>query len=627
MKTFIFIKIFFSKKGSAILILMKTAYIFHDAFSDAHSDWYGWMKTTLEGFGYVAFVPNFPTPAGQSYESWKLVMKNYLATFDEETIFIGHGSGGLFAMRLLEEATTQIQGLFLVASYGEKIGHAGYDRVNESFLNKPFDWQKIKEHAMIIELFGSEDDPFVPKEFTDHLATSLGIDVQFIQNGGHINKASGFTECVPVAQAIKEAMNSIGKTIETVSSEEIKMGNGSQMPSGITSGVEFGGQTPGTPTVPPQTDQSLQTPEQKPTPKEGIHTMYADMSQLVNSNKGSVASSILGKARHEEAEKQAVSPRNPKNIIYTISALVIFIIAIGLIGYVAQKNAPSPTNPLAPKIQSIIQAEAHQKIDITNQISYTLGQNIRTDLATTPPSGTINDIYYLQGGTRASFQNVLTSLGISTLPVDLQSEFNQPYFMHGVGNIHGSTAHFLVIPVTNYDTTFAGMKSWESTMFRDMGIFMDVPDAFLRATFTQSKFASELITNQNMRVLRYHDTGAINLYEQPAVSTAVTTTPTTPVFVPISYKDYFKKNPSALVATPATATPLVTATAITASAVISTNVTDSSNPYLAITAPYKDNDVMLAYFFLNDHTLVITDNVTIVPELIARYDNSQLYNK
>ena len=76
---------------------MKTAYIFHDAFSDPFSDWYPWMKTTLEAQGYVVVVPQFPTPAGQSYESWKAAMKNYLDKFDEQTLLIGHGSGGLFA--------------------------------------------------------------------------------------------------------------------------------------------------------------------------------------------------------------------------------------------------------------------------------------------------------------------------------------------------------------------------------------------------------------------------------------------------------------------------------------------------------------------------------------------------
>jgi predicted alpha/beta hydrolase family esterase len=192
---------------------MKTAYIFHDAFCDPTSDWYPWMKTTLEAIGYVVVVPKFPTPAGQSYDSWKVVMKNYLDKFDAETLFIGHGVGGTFALRLAEELSLQIHGLFLVASYAQPIGHIGYDRVNESFTKHDFDWKKIQNNTLTIKVFAGENDPFVHAEATENLAKNLDTTTIVIPAGEHINKASGFTQCIPLVQGIKEGLGEIEKSM------------------------------------------------------------------------------------------------------------------------------------------------------------------------------------------------------------------------------------------------------------------------------------------------------------------------------------------------------------------------------------------------------------------------------
>jgi predicted alpha/beta hydrolase family esterase len=206
---------------------MKTAYIFHDAFCDPISDWYPWMKTTLEGMGYLVIVPKFPTPGGQSYDSWKAVMKNNLDKFTNETIFIGHGIGGTFALRLLEEINTQIQGTFLVASYTEALGHVGFDRVNETFTKHEFNWEKIKNNTHVIKIFAGENDPFVHTDVTERLADNLNTDPIVIPGGEHINKASGFTQCVQLAQGIKEGLREIDKSmiVEPVSNDPIEVSN------------------------------------------------------------------------------------------------------------------------------------------------------------------------------------------------------------------------------------------------------------------------------------------------------------------------------------------------------------------------------------------------------------------
>ena len=172
--------------------------------------------------------------------------------------------------------------------------------------------------------------------------------------------------------------------------------------------------------------------------------------------------------------------------------------------------------------------------------------------------------------------------------------------MHGVGNFDGTTSHFLVIPISNYDVAFAGMAKWEPTILRDLGIFMNVPANFLRSQLYKNTFENEVIANQNIRALRYHEPTTVTLSDD---STTVATSLST-------------SDASAGTATAQTATPVITP-----------QIPDSNNPFVNITTPYTDNDLMLAYFFLNEKTLIITDSASIIPQILARYAGSQIYQQ
>ncbi|NBV43208.1 hypothetical protein EBR96_10660, partial [bacterium] len=295
---------FISYTMNDILILMKTAYIFHDSFCDPFSEWYPWMKATLEAKGYLVIVPKFPSPAGQSYESWKVVVKNYVPTFDRETLLIGHGTGGLFALRLAQESTQKIRGLFLVASYGEPIGNIGYDRINAAFYEPALDWEKIKKNVSVVRVFAGEADPFVPAAIGKRLAERLGETLETIPQGGHLGKAAGFTQLIPVASRIFESLNELDKSIAL-----------EQEPVKTDAEVQAVLEQKSDPSI-PEKQEVLHNPDLK------AHTMYQDMSHLVNSNKGSVVSSLLAEAHSEEANKEARSPASGKNILYTLFSIL-----------------------------------------------------------------------------------------------------------------------------------------------------------------------------------------------------------------------------------------------------------------------------------------------------------------
>ena len=540
------------------------------------------MKATLEGMGYLVVVPKFPTPAGQSYESWKAVLKNYLSTFDAETIVVGHGAGGAFALRLVESLPKPIAGLFLVAGYGGPIGNVGYDRVNKTFYEPALKWDKILANARIRGVFAGADDPFVPTDISQALADNLKEAVETIPNGGHLNKASGFTQLVPVAQGIKERLSSLDKSIQ-IEPEFVP-----RLPEYLF------------PKVPSTTPEQVQT--EKPPLSEGVakpgvsdqrktnvvngeaspfaeHTMYEDMSHLVNSNQGKVASSLLTQARNEESVKKAKSPASPKNILYVIASAVVILAVIGIGGYLLSSSVPVSRNPQQQQIQSLVQTEIHTKIEVTpNQPFFMLEQAIEDVVAQPTANGDIRDIYYASAGQRVSFSTVLTALGITDIPSSLSQEFAAvsgltPVFMHGIYQNDQGTSHFLVLKVNDYGTSFALMQQWEGTMLADLGPFFGVSKDFLKTRLVRDTFDNEIISNENVRVLRYHAPASITLDGSDA----------------------------------------------------STAGTGSPNAFVGITSPYQDNDIMLAYFFLDEHTIVIVDKVEIIPELLKRFANSQIY--
>lgn len=564
-----------------ILDLMKTAYIFHDAFCDPFSEWYPWMKETLESKGYLVIVPKFPSPAGQSYESWKVVIKNYINTFDADTIIIGHGTGGVFAMRIIQDITQKIQGLFLVASYGEPIGNIGYDRINKTFYEPALDWSKIKSHVTTIRIFAGDQDPFVPLAITERLAEGLGESVETIPEGGHLGKAAGFTQLIPVVSRIFESLSEIDRSISIEKNPELEEVTESQ---------------PVTPIANLATQPLNHEPVQQPAhnPELKAHTMYQDMSHLVNSNKGSVTSSLLTKARTDKAIAQAASPASGKNIMYTILSIFMIGATLGIVIFLIQKYAPPAVIAPTPEVLSLIKAEEHKKIMITGEPVFLLDQKIRNTFEEKMTDDTLRDIYYVTPTGRASFTDLVNALGITNLPTGLTDEFPSsekgiPVFMHGISTKNQVARHFLVIKINNYDVTFSFMKQWERTMLKDLGPLMNISSDFLKTRLGKDVFQDELLQNKNVRTLRYHKPTTISLDDTPSSDTSSTTT-------------------SALDSISSTVQTIV-----------------ANNPFANQAAPYQENDLMLAYFFLNEKTLIITDNLEIIPELLKRYANSQIY--
>jgi predicted alpha/beta hydrolase family esterase len=138
---------------------MKTAFIFHGTGADPGMHWFPWLKDELEERDLEVFIPEFPTPEGQSRENWLKVFREYGELLDEDTILIGHSTGAVFAVDVLQEYDTEVAGCFLVAGFTGALGSERFDPLNETFAERDFDWASLRSKADQFYLYHSEDDP------------------------------------------------------------------------------------------------------------------------------------------------------------------------------------------------------------------------------------------------------------------------------------------------------------------------------------------------------------------------------------------------------------------------------------------------------------------------------------
>ena len=178
---------------------MKYAIIFHGTAGNANENWFPWLKKELKKHGYEVVVPQFPTPENQSPENWLKVFEEYenKKYLNEDTLLIGHSLGGGFLLCVLEKIRVKLgvkvkAAFFIAASVGVK--PIKYYETDKPFVEKEFDWKKIKMSAEHFFVFHSEDDPLVCIGNGEKLASKLGVQLIKVKNAGHFNKAAGYTK-------------------------------------------------------------------------------------------------------------------------------------------------------------------------------------------------------------------------------------------------------------------------------------------------------------------------------------------------------------------------------------------------------------------------------------------------
>lgn len=175
----------------------------HGAYGNPDENWFPWLKKELESRGHKVFAPIFPTPECQNLDSWLNKFKEYEKYINKDTIMIGHSIGAAFILDYLENPKKSIRSAFLVSGFTSLLGNPKFDNINKTFVDKGFDWKKIKGNCVSFHLFHSDNDPYVPLELAEDLARNLRVPLMTVKGAGHFNSRSGYTEFDLLLKIIK----------------------------------------------------------------------------------------------------------------------------------------------------------------------------------------------------------------------------------------------------------------------------------------------------------------------------------------------------------------------------------------------------------------------------------------
>lgn len=184
-----------------------TVIILHGAYSAPTENWFPWLAHQLEKKGYVTYRPSLPTPQGQSLEAWKKIFFEQFPNIDSNTILVGHSAAPAFILNILQSINTPIKGIILVSPFVRPLGLVEFDSVNKTFFKGPFDWDLIRKNAGQIEIFGGDNDPYVPVVAMQEVADHLNSQLKLIKDGKHLNASAGYKRFPEVLKAIINISN------------------------------------------------------------------------------------------------------------------------------------------------------------------------------------------------------------------------------------------------------------------------------------------------------------------------------------------------------------------------------------------------------------------------------------
>ena len=182
---------------------MKNAFIIHGAYGNSEENWFPWLKEELEKLEYKVFVPDFPTPEGQTLDNWREVFEDYKKFVNQDTVFVGHSLSPLFILDILQHSSTKIKASFFVSGFLKFLGNKDFDDINKTFVENDFDWNTIINSCENFFVIHSDNDPYVPRDCADELAKLLNTVPIIIKGAGHFNSATGYDTFEELLEKIK----------------------------------------------------------------------------------------------------------------------------------------------------------------------------------------------------------------------------------------------------------------------------------------------------------------------------------------------------------------------------------------------------------------------------------------
>ena len=165
---------------------VQQALILHGTDATPANNWFTWLKGQLEQDGCRVWLPQLPNSDKPNTEIYnKFLLSNSDFEFNEETIIIGHSSGAVEALSLLQHLpdSAKVKAVFLVSAFRDDLGWGSL----AGLFIEPFDFEKIRTKADKFIFIHSDNDPYVPLKHAQYLAEQVGGKLIVESGQGHFN--------------------------------------------------------------------------------------------------------------------------------------------------------------------------------------------------------------------------------------------------------------------------------------------------------------------------------------------------------------------------------------------------------------------------------------------------------
>ncbi len=180
---------------------MKKVFIIHGFDGSPNGGWRPWLMSELDKKDVYCCALSMPAPKKPICSEWvDEISRHVNKNQKDEICLVGHSLGVPAILRFLEiyKGTKKISRVVLVSGPIKKTDNKFVNK----FLNKPFDFKKIKSKAKSFFIIHGDNDPLVPLSEAIELSKLLSAELTIVKKGGHLNGSSGWHKLPRCLKAI-----------------------------------------------------------------------------------------------------------------------------------------------------------------------------------------------------------------------------------------------------------------------------------------------------------------------------------------------------------------------------------------------------------------------------------------
>lgn len=186
--------------------------ILHGTMGSPKINWFPWLKKEIEKLGHKVIAPQLPTPTEQTPDNWIRAISNAVELLggpDNRTVIIAHSMSPLAVCLYLSTIDKNIRAAFFVAGFAERLPGVPepYPTLNNPFVDRPLDWNKVKVNCPEIICFEGDNDPYVSLEIGKRFSKLCGAkEFVVIPNGGHLTEKYGYKKFPLLLEKIRNEL-------------------------------------------------------------------------------------------------------------------------------------------------------------------------------------------------------------------------------------------------------------------------------------------------------------------------------------------------------------------------------------------------------------------------------------